>query len=611
MEADDDKRDDKDAAKPVVDRLKAEGQLIRNTGTNSIRSVNVRLDKFSELFQSMNVALGQQTTMMSAALGIQQAQLLLDQESAEREKTRDELNKVSTTTAANGGPGGGPVGGGRSGGGAGDDGSSGGWTGLGALFTGGLGGGAAFALLRTFASRFLFRFLPALLLAPAVVDGLDGFLETTLQGVGLLDDAGFSEQFRNNVISNLSWPLIGFAIGGWWGAKIGAMFAVGSMLWSYMNDIFNLDEHMDKIADAFGLNLPDGWQGWVGSAIGFAIISIVPAIIRRALVPLLMASVGALVAGATGLAGLAGTAGAAARARAAARAAARAGGRPTPRPSVAGLSQRLAAAGRTAMTVAPRLLRGTPLLAALIPDTIAPSTLTNQVDTDLEARGITPESVGSDQFEAERAAGLTAVQRRAEDHNSRYADMYENHPEEMLQIDALLAQLSFIQQEVDRLRETSVDLTGNSLQMVNEMIENSSSAIERIQEEISRIESSVRIPGISPIEPPETPPSPLRLDVSPDMFDPEYRQRLLDILEQRRRDQQLIAPDSPDDLRQGTLRSISENALAQVQTNIYAPTNYSPTTVVQGPTSYTSSSPTNVVSISSSTNDYGGLAGLA
>ena len=39
--------------KAIVDRLKAEGDLIRNSGTNSLRAMNVKLDKFDGLFLSI------------------------------------------------------------------------------------------------------------------------------------------------------------------------------------------------------------------------------------------------------------------------------------------------------------------------------------------------------------------------------------------------------------------------------------------------------------------------------------------------------------------------------------------------------------------------------
>ena len=32
--------------KAIIERLKAEGDLIRNTGTNSLKSMNIKLEKF-------------------------------------------------------------------------------------------------------------------------------------------------------------------------------------------------------------------------------------------------------------------------------------------------------------------------------------------------------------------------------------------------------------------------------------------------------------------------------------------------------------------------------------------------------------------------------------
>lgn len=56
----------------IVDRLKAEGQLIRNTGTNSIKSMNIKLDKFQGLFKSINNELMFQTDMLRQSLEIEQ-----------------------------------------------------------------------------------------------------------------------------------------------------------------------------------------------------------------------------------------------------------------------------------------------------------------------------------------------------------------------------------------------------------------------------------------------------------------------------------------------------------------------------------------------------------
>lgn len=54
----------------IINRLKSEGDLIRNSGTNSIRSVNIQLAKFDGLFNSINSNISEQTKMMQRQLGI-------------------------------------------------------------------------------------------------------------------------------------------------------------------------------------------------------------------------------------------------------------------------------------------------------------------------------------------------------------------------------------------------------------------------------------------------------------------------------------------------------------------------------------------------------------
>ena len=58
--------------KAIIERLKSEGDLIRNTGTNSIKSMNIKLEKFDGLFTSINSNIKMQTEMMQAQLGLQQ-----------------------------------------------------------------------------------------------------------------------------------------------------------------------------------------------------------------------------------------------------------------------------------------------------------------------------------------------------------------------------------------------------------------------------------------------------------------------------------------------------------------------------------------------------------
>lgn len=56
----------------IIARLKAEGDLTRNTGTNSMRSVKTQLSKFDGVFNSINANIAEQTSIMKAQLGIAQ-----------------------------------------------------------------------------------------------------------------------------------------------------------------------------------------------------------------------------------------------------------------------------------------------------------------------------------------------------------------------------------------------------------------------------------------------------------------------------------------------------------------------------------------------------------
>jgi hypothetical protein len=56
----------------VIDSLKAEGQLIRNTGTNSIKSMSSRIDNLGPVFQSIDANIASQATILSSILTSQQ-----------------------------------------------------------------------------------------------------------------------------------------------------------------------------------------------------------------------------------------------------------------------------------------------------------------------------------------------------------------------------------------------------------------------------------------------------------------------------------------------------------------------------------------------------------
>ena len=78
----------------IIDRLKAEGDLNRNTGTNSMRSMNIKLDKFDSLFRSINANVIEQTSMLKAQLGVAN-------DAQERARTQEQFDEVTPTPMAN------------------------------------------------------------------------------------------------------------------------------------------------------------------------------------------------------------------------------------------------------------------------------------------------------------------------------------------------------------------------------------------------------------------------------------------------------------------------------------------------------------------------------
>ena len=54
----------------IVQKLKDEGELIRNRGINSLRALNVKLDKFDGLFSSINANMVEQTKLLERQIGL-------------------------------------------------------------------------------------------------------------------------------------------------------------------------------------------------------------------------------------------------------------------------------------------------------------------------------------------------------------------------------------------------------------------------------------------------------------------------------------------------------------------------------------------------------------
>jgi len=75
------KKMDDENGKKIVDRLQAEGQLTRNTGTNSIKALNNRVDRFTMVLESVNAAVLDQTAILQETLNLEKARII-DEERA-------------------------------------------------------------------------------------------------------------------------------------------------------------------------------------------------------------------------------------------------------------------------------------------------------------------------------------------------------------------------------------------------------------------------------------------------------------------------------------------------------------------------------------------------
>ena len=72
----------------IIDELKNQGDLIRNSGTNSVRAVNIKMDRFEGLFTSINDNLIAQTNILTS-------QLSAAQQKASQEETRRQYEELT------------------------------------------------------------------------------------------------------------------------------------------------------------------------------------------------------------------------------------------------------------------------------------------------------------------------------------------------------------------------------------------------------------------------------------------------------------------------------------------------------------------------------------
>lgn len=79
----------------IVERLKAEGQLTRNTGTNSIRAVRIQMDKFEGIFETISEQVTLQTKLLADMVETSMDQLRINAETGEREKARQQREDLA------------------------------------------------------------------------------------------------------------------------------------------------------------------------------------------------------------------------------------------------------------------------------------------------------------------------------------------------------------------------------------------------------------------------------------------------------------------------------------------------------------------------------------
>ena len=79
----------------IVERLQAEGKLLRNSGSNSIRSVKVELSKFEGIFNTISTNIASQTDTMRASMSAQEDIAEREREQAARQRAFDDLEADS------------------------------------------------------------------------------------------------------------------------------------------------------------------------------------------------------------------------------------------------------------------------------------------------------------------------------------------------------------------------------------------------------------------------------------------------------------------------------------------------------------------------------------
>ena len=265
------------AEETINERLIKEGQLTRNTGTNSIKSVNINLDKFSKVFSSMERQLVMQSSFLESIYNQNVDAFNLERDKiADEERRRAQLESMasddagaSTNNAAT----------------APDMGKvkateeqkesllSGMIPGIGNMLGSffGTSGGVSLAKM---APKLLRGGLLAYVAGP-VGDYVTGFVEEGMKSLNL----GTSEEFNKGLADNLGNAASAATIGMIFGKKYALLFGAGTLIGGMVSDALCIgpdDEFLPNSAIAqaikksFGASLKTEDLVNVGAMVGLA-----------------------------------------------------------------------------------------------------------------------------------------------------------------------------------------------------------------------------------------------------------------------------------------------------------------------------------------------------
>lgn len=259
-------------ADSINERLKQEGQLVRNSGTNSIKSVkqtlNINHEKLTSVYGAISDSLNIQTEILGSMLNLQQKSFNIQSESIRDEARRERLMSLKSkrqtqAVASVGKKSGMPF--------SGERGFGFGFLLLGSLFSGALLQGGV-ALIASRVSGLLLKGGFIGLVAPFIGDFVSDIMEKTFESLGADD---FISDENQSIITNAIKNSITFgAFGMLLGKRFGLMFAAGGLIYGGIKSVIedSDNEILKKMKEQFGTENLAALASVVAYAFGFGTV---------------------------------------------------------------------------------------------------------------------------------------------------------------------------------------------------------------------------------------------------------------------------------------------------------------------------------------------------